>query len=131
MTEGLGKTLNDTTKKAPAWAVGLVSIIVSVGVSFIGIYTIARSEVQQYLTGNQKVQETQFDAQKEIYKAVIGIVNNNSNQITVLSAALRDTQEENKTLSMRVSSIEKDLTSTKSTLEECESALTACGKGKR
>lgn len=128
MNATLGTSLSETTKRSPAWAIGLVSIVISVALSFIGIYTIARSEVQQYLQGSQKIQETQFSAQNEIYKAVIGIVNNNSNQITTLSSALQTTQEQNKSLGERVAAIEKDLNISQVTLKDCQEALTVCGK---
>lgn len=104
--------LDKLPRKTPVWAIGLVSVIVSASISFVVIYTAARPEVQQYVSGNQKNEERRLDGQAGLVQHVFDLLKIDSEQIAGLT--------------VRVSILEKDLSESKDALSNCEKSLKVC-----
>lgn len=129
------KRKDDTTlleslpKKAPAWSIGVATVLVAVATSFVTIYVVSKDEVKAYVTSHVLQDEKSFSGLEERYnatlKTVLGLVSTNSAQIADLSKALSDTQRQNVELANRVSQLEKQLAVTMANLEDCERKLNA------
>jgi hypothetical protein len=116
-------------KSTPVWAVGIVSIIVSVAISFAIVYTLGRTEVRQYLEGQADLNHKAIEIEGKAVSSIIQLVTNNSNQVTELSIALNQTQRQNSQLTERVSQLEKDFAVSRARVELCESNLEKCTSG--
>lgn len=118
----LSAVLDKLPPRTPIWAIGLVAVIVSSAVSFTIIYTVSRGEIGTYFATKQKAIETENNT----LSSILDLVHNNSKQITDLTVALQQAQNQNYDLLKRVSEIEKELVSTGSSLKDCEAKLTKC-----
>jgi len=114
-------------KRTPLWAVGAVTLIVSLVVSFAGVYILVKGEFQQYLT--YEFQSMERDAatltaevdrqgivEKKAFDTVLELIQINSKQITELTIS-------NNRLAERVTGLEKDLDSVSRDLRKCEESL--------
>lgn len=113
-------------KKTPVWAIGLVSLVVSLTVSFVVLYVTARPEVQQYLSSAQEDRKVKTNAELATVASILDLVKTSALQIANMSAALNSAQEQNFRLSERVAAIEKELASTQGSLTLCEDKLRHC-----
>lgn len=122
--------LEKIPKRTPVWAVGVISIIVSLSVSFCAVYVLAKGEFQQYLTANfaevhrkGEISAKEFELESittsKAFDTVLGLIKVNSEQITSLTIA-------NTKLSERVSALEKELETTHLELKTCEESLRNC-----
>lgn len=118
--------LEKLPKKTPVWAVGGVSLVVSLTVSFVVLYVTARPEVQQFLTSSQEERRVKTNAELATIASILDLVKTSSLQIANMSAALNSAQEQNFRLSERVATIEKDLALTQGSLSVCEAKLRTC-----
>lgn len=117
--------LQKLPKNTPLWAVGIVCVLVSSAVCLGGFFVIARPEVQTYIAESFKLQGTRAGVEKDTTNKLFELVTTNTNQITALSIALSNAQENNFKLTERVANIEKEQAVTKAQLEECEKSLNA------
>lgn len=120
-------------KKTPAWAVGVVAIIVSLVTSFSAFYLLSKDDIRTYV-GNYQSEKIREEIGLEsrytmTLNTVLSLVDTNTKQITSLSAALAVAQHENASLADRVSQLEKNLAISAVDLKNCEAKLVVC-KGK-
>jgi len=119
--------LEKLPKRTPLWAVGAVTLIVSLVVSFAGVYILVKGEFQQYLTYEFQSRErdaatltAEVDRQgiveKKAFDTVLELIQINSKQITELTIS-------NNRLTERVTGLEKDLDSVSRDLRKCEESL--------
>ena len=117
-------------KRTPMWAIGVISIIVSLSVSFGAVYILSKGEFQQYLTAHftaeeqraayeSKDTERKAAVESKAFDTVLGLIQVNSTQITELTIA-------NNKLAERVTSLEKDLNKATLDLHKCEEILREC-----
>ena len=122
--------LEHLPKKTPIWAVGLVTVIVSLATSFVGVYIFIKDEVSRYTTSAQEIHKIEATTKAKSHEltldAVVSLVQTNSVQIVELSKALGNTQHENAALADRITSLEKTVAALRGTLEECEYKLKKC-----
>jgi len=122
--------LEKLPKRTPVWAVGAVTIIISLVVSISAVYVLAKGEFQQYLTAHftekQKILELhtkEFEQEsltsRKAFDTVLGLIQVNSEQITGLSVS-------NAKLSDRITALEKELASKVVDLKACEESLRVC-----
>ena len=122
--------LEKIPKRTPVWAVGVISIIVSLSVSFGAVYILSKGEFQQYLTSHfaateriavYEAKETERRALVEgkAFDTVLGLIQVNSTQITELTIA-------NNRLAERVTTLERDLNKATTDLQRCEESLRHC-----
>lgn len=110
------EVLQKLPKHTPVWAIGITSVVVSFAVCLASMYLVVRPEVQDYLKEGYKAEEKKFENEHNLASSILGIVKANSEQISTLSIALADAQEQNIALTARVSMIEK-------ALEDCQGKL--------
>lgn len=115
--------LQKVPKKTPPWALAVMVVFLSTGVSIVMVYTASRNEVKQYIGRSFADKESKIQVEKNTLTSILELVHNNSEQITQLSGALFRAQEENKNLSNRVTVIEKELAVTQANLRACEAKL--------
>lgn len=101
----------EIAKKTPAWSAGIATVIISVSVSFIAVYTFTGSNIQNEQTKNS------------VLSSILSLVHTNGEQITNLSNALYVAQQNNVKLADRVGYIEKELAVTQTSLEKCKEDL--------
>ena len=122
--------LDKLPKRTPLWAVGLVSSIVSLAVSFVVVYPFIKGEVQQYMASSANIEEKRVEAEvgkdkadRETLKEVLKMVNINMTQLTSLATALSIEQQNSMKLIDRVSVVERELAVTRAGLESCMQKL--------
>ena len=118
--------LTKIPKNTPPWAVGIVSVVVSVGMVFICLYLTSRTEIQAFANSSIKKGEVEADLERAATTSMINLVHENSEQITQLSGVLFKTQNENIELTRRVASIERDLAVASERMTACEERLAKC-----
>lgn len=112
--------LGKLPKTTPVWAVGVVSVIVALSVSFTTMYLIGKSEIEKLIEGRAKTAEVKVQMEGETLQVVLSLIKDNSQQITNLSSS-------NLKLTERVAAIEVELGSTQKALVDCQAALKKCG----
>ena len=119
--------LSNLPKRAPAWSIGVATVLVAVATAFVTIYMVSKDEVKTYVSSHIQQDEQSFRGLEDRYnatlKTVLGLVSTNSAQIAELSKALSETQQQNIELSNRVSFLEKQLAVALANLEDCEKKL--------
>lgn len=119
--------LSNIPRRAPAWSIGVATVLVSVATAFVTIYVVSKDEVKTYVSAHVANDEQSFKGLEERYsatlKTVLNLVSTNSSQIAELSKALSFTQQQNIELTNRVSYLEKQLAVTMANLEACEKRL--------
>jgi len=118
--------LGKIPKNTPPWAVGIVSVVVSVGMVFICLYLTSRTEIQAFANSSIKKVEADADLERAATTSMINLVHENSEQITQLSGVLFKTQNENIELTRRVTLIERDLAVANERMASCEERLAKC-----
>lgn len=124
--------LEKIPKRTPVWAVGIISIIVSLSVSFGAVYILSKGEFQQYLTSHfaatermavyeAKESERRAATEGKAFDTVLGLIQVNSTQITELTIA-------NNRLGERITILERDLAKVNSDLQRCEESLRKCAR---
>jgi len=113
--------LKKLPKNAPVWAVGVVSVVVSISVCFTAIYLVGRSEFQQWLAHNYTKAEHEAALDTSTVSEVLGLVKSNSEAINQLS-------RDNGALTEKVAALERGLNTTKLDLKVCQDALKLCKK---
>ena len=119
--------LEKLPKRTPVWAIGVVSIIVSLSVSLGAVYLLSKGEFQQYLTAHftaaermnayeAKESDRRATVENKAFDTVLGLIQVNSNQITELTVA-------NNRLTERVSALERELARANTDLAKCEESL--------
>lgn len=119
--------LSNIPKRAPAWSIGVATVLVAVATAFVTMYMVSKDEVKTYVSSHIQQDEASFKGLEERYnatlKTVLALVSTNSSQIADLSKSLAETQQQNIELSSRVSYLEKQLAVAMASLEACEKKL--------
>jgi len=115
--------LKQLPRSTPAWAIGLVSILVSAVVSFGAVYVIVRPEVQKHLEETYKVSDRKATTESTVISSMLDLVRSYSDQISSLSLAVTKAQDNNTKLAERVTAIEKELAETRFSLVDCQDKL--------
>ena len=122
--------LGQLPKKTPVWAVGIVSILVSLSTCVVAIYFVGQDEIKQFLEWSEQHHESKdtklLTEYTDTLKTVLSLVDTNSAQITELSKTLGAAQQQNAILSDRVAALEKFLQLANGNLELCEAKLKSC-----
>lgn len=118
--------LKKLPKQTPGWAVGVISVIVSVSVSVGAMYTLARPEVTSYMNARFSSEAKAQENQRSVLDSMLSLVHTNQIQLTDLSSALRTTEQKAYELSNKVNDLEREVTSVTSNWRECQSIVKSC-----
>jgi len=130
--KSLEDILDKVPKKTPPWAVGIVTIIITVATSLITIYVLSRDDVHQVIGWAQTYQQEKTAQDHETYSStlnrILSLVDTNSTQIVELSKSLGLTQQQNIVLTARVEELERKASLIAQELKICETARDKCWK---
>lgn len=124
------EVLERIPKRTPVWAVGIISVVVTLTASIGIIYPVMKDELKEYLRTNAALSEKRMALTSEEWTrvseldtksldTVLQMVRVHSEQITNLTIL-------NNKLSERVAELEKEVVKTKADLAVCTEALSAC-----
>lgn len=115
--------LDKIPKKTPSWAVGVVSIIISIAALITVVYTTVRPEVQQTLSASIGKESKELDIKKDVFNTLLNLAANNAKQIADLNAGLFEAQKRANLLADRITAVETELNETKLVLGQCKKDL--------
>jgi hypothetical protein len=122
--------LEKLPKKTPVWAVGIVTVLVSVVVSISSVYVLTRDDIRQRILWSEKSQDSKAEAQNsqdsKALDGVLAIVSTNMEHLAEVNKALGVAQIQSSSLSVRVSDLESAVNRLKGSLTACEDSLKIC-----
>lgn len=125
-----GEILNKIPKKTPAWAVGLVTVVVAVVTSLVTIYIAAKEDISKSLAWSQASHDAQVAADDihavSTIEGVLKIVNVNMQALAEINKALGVSQVQAASLAVRVADLERAVDRLTVSLTNCESSLASC-----
>lgn len=122
--------LEKVPKKTPVWAVGIVTVLVSVATCLVTIYIVAKEDISKTLAWSQASYDARIKADDtndaRTIDGVLAIVSENMRTVSEINKVLGMSQLEASSLSARVGDLEKAVDRLKSSLSSCEVNLASC-----